>query len=335
MMSNREITSNADSLVYFKPAGVILQKHQFLDLLLSSSVLVEVSLVMEPMFYDNAPVPDLKCDIDLRMVMVFNMNNSSGAFSSSNSKAEIGLFMQDLKPLRNFPLPAKKKEKNMKVGTSEESNDDAGEDEVVMYRAASSVLLSKTITEPINESFSLSLLSMSDSETDETSSEAKAKAKTTLRTEAWFDKLAASINKYARLTDFILQAGDSTLIGDKDAEAVNPLLMKNPLKASQVEEEENSGSTILPIVSKETLDSKRNARQEVMDEIRKKFRISNRIVMRVPLSSLNDYPNVKQVLNILFNKDNLLYPSEIEAEMDKFFTDNIASLFQASVTEII
>lgn len=299
-------------LLYFKPAGTIINQDTFLDKLQACPITVEIEHRFEPEFNDMAPIPNLNVETELRLSVAFNLENNDGLLESGS--AEVGLFKVNTDPVKSFNLKAAPQE-------VEPADVDDQSDVIVNFVTTSQVLASSKSSDAIDASKALELLAIKDPATDEA-----------LRSDAWFDKLGNEISKYARCTSFILEAGESVIVEPgAEEDAVNPppaaAAGAPRLRINANDDADTSPSKpLVPSITREQLEQKREDRQGWMDEIRKRFRVANRVVYRVPLSQLADHPEIETLVHELV--------AQSGEQFDVFLQRNITALVESAVVQI-
>lgn len=299
-------------LLYFKPAGAIINQDTFLDKLQACPITVEIEHRFEPEFSDLAPIPNLTVSTELRLSVAFNLENNDGLLEGA--KAEVGLFKINTDPVKSFTLTA--------APTEEPAADDGEGDLLVNFVTTSQVLASSTQSDSIDASKALGMLGMKDPDNGEA-----------LRSDQWFDKLGNEISKYARCTSFILEAGESVIVEPgAEEEAVQPpptaAARTSPLRINVNENDDTAvaAKPITPSITREQLEQKREDRQGWMEEIRKRFRVANRVVYRIPLGALADHPEIEAVVQDLVAQTGEPY--------DVFLQRNITALVESAVVQI-
>lgn len=307
------VTAGGLGLIYFKPAGTIINQETFLFLLQACPITIEVEHRFEPEFHDSATIPNLRVDTELRLSVAFNLENNNGLLESK--AAEVGLFKVTTEALKSFSLalpPAAEPE-------VEQVPDEAGGfTDIINFVTTSQVLAQSTKSDSIDTSPALAMLSLQDPATNEP-----------LRSESWFEKLGVEISKYGRCTAFILEAGEAVLVEPGvEEEAVqttdNVARQNNPLRINI--NEDDDAKPVVPSITREQLEAKRTLRQEWMEIIRKRFRVNNSIVYRIPLSQLEDFADVSAVVHDLIDQKG--------EQFDVFIQQNVTALIESAIVRI-
>ena len=256
-------------LVYFKPAGVVMRRASLAARVLECPVTVEVEHRASIVFPEESPVPLIAVDTEVRLEVGFTLLREKGAPERSTI-GEFAIFSEAGEPKINFNLP------NPVVTT--ESDGDSKLRAVDVF-PVTAVIGTHPSRDSIDNSFVLQMLK-------KVGADGRS-----LKKEEWWEKFGAVVAGYAKATQFVLEAENKLLTAAGEAAARSPLASMGD---SLNDDEAPFGArpAIMPAVSREEVEAKRQVRQKRMGELRAFFEAHGRVVFKVPVSMIDQYPEV-------------------------------------------